>query len=169
MPQYYEDPNTGERHEIKKTHKFRNRVVFPVLGVGALVVILVSTTNHGGSSQQQPAAQTEQPTVQAPVNSTPVTHTSNLDVEGSGQAMVTVSGDPGSGTSSNTVDLPVHQKLNPGYASVIVTRSPSVESYTNGGHGDSGTVTCKITRDGQVVDQKTATGQFASVSCSKFE
>jgi len=34
--------------------------------------------------------------------------------------------------------------------------------------GDSGDVGWRIVRDGEVVDENTATGQFASVSCSKF-
>lgn len=70
--------------------------------------------------------------------------------------------------SSSEVTLPDTQSLREGYNSVSVTRSPSVDSYMNGGQGDSGDVGCRIIRNGEVVDERTASGQFASVSCSKF-
>lgn len=158
MSRYYTDPTTGQQVEIKKTHKFRNFVVLPIAGIFVVGGIIGSATGHGGN---------QSPTVVEAPASTSAPAGSHLEVTGNGQAMVTVSGN-GSGMASNTVQLPVNQPLPSGYASVTVTRSPSLSSYQNGGQGDSGTVGCKIVRDGKTVDEKTASGQFASVSCSKF-
>lgn len=90
---------------------------------------------------------------------------SYVEAFGDGEAMVSVFDQ---GHSSNTVNLPHRVDLKEGYVSVSVTRSPSLESYMDGGQGDSGTVGCRIIRDGEVVDEQTAQGQFASVSCSKM-
>ena len=65
-------------------------------------------------------------------------------------------------------DLTTGQELPAGYASVSVSRSPSVEDYMNNGGPSSGSVGCRIVRDGKVIDERTAEGEFASVSCSKF-
>lgn len=163
MGKYYTDPATGQRVEIQKTHKFRNFVVLPVAGLFALGIVM-SAANSGGSTSQQPSTPNNAPVV--PADSSATSGPANVEITGDGQAMVGTMTD---GYTSNTVKLPATQQLPKGYASVTVTRTPSVESYRSGsGQGDSGTITCKITRDGKVVDTKTATGQYASVTCSKM-
>lgn len=158
MSKYYIDPATGQRVEIQKTHKVRNFVVLPIAGMFALGMVISAATS-GGASQTSPSG----PAV--PAADTSSSHDSQVQVTGtSGQVTLGVMSN---GMATNTVQVPHTQQLPQGFVTVSVTRSPSVESYTNGGHGDSGTVTCTITRDGKVVDTKTATGQFASVSCSK--
>ena len=57
MAKFYTDPTTGQRVEIQKTHKFRNFVVFPALGL--LGIIIVGSAIGGGGP--------EAPTGQAPV------------------------------------------------------------------------------------------------------
>lgn len=156
MSKYYIDPATGQRVEIKKTHKVRNFVVLPIAGVFALGIVLSAATS-GGASQTTPNVPA------SPAAET--THDSQVQVTGtSGQVTL---GIMSNGMATNTVEVPHTQELPQGFVTVTVTRSPSLESYQNSGKGDSGTVTCTITRDGKVVDTKTAAGQFASVSCSK--
>lgn len=157
MSKYYIDPATGQRVEIQKTHKVRNFVVLPIAGMFALGIVLSAATS-GGASQTTPNTVPASPAAEA-------THDSQVQVTGS-SGQVTL-GVMSNGMATNTVEVPHTQQLPQGFVTVSVTRSPSLESYQNGGHGDAGTVTCTITRDGKVVDTKTATGQFASVSCSK--
>ena len=161
MGKYYTDPATGQRVEIQKTHKFRNFVVLPIAGLFA-VGIIATAANNGGATQQP---QSPVPVETGSVGTAPSSGPSSVEITGNGQAMVGTMTD---GYTSNTVTLPTTQQLPPGYVSVTVTRSPSVESYRGGGQGDSGTISCKMVRDGKVVDTKTATGQFASVTCSKM-
>lgn len=161
----------------KRSHKFRNFVVFPVGGLLALVVVGSALGGEGGEGQR-PTDPVAPPTAPAPApapveNTTPVplspapspAPVSTLEVFGDGEAMVTVMT---SGTSTNTVGLPHAEKLPEGYALVSVTRSPSVESFMENGAPDSGEVGCRITRDGEVVEEQKASGQYASVSCSKY-
>ena len=84
--------------------------------------------------------------------------------EGTEASLMVMSG----GSSQNTVTVPHEQELPDGYVTVSVTRSPSVESYMNGGGPDSGEVGCRIVRDGKVIEQQQSSGEFASVTCSKW-
>lgn len=161
MAKYYTNPDTGERYKIQKTHKFRNFVVLPglaLVGIG----IAVGAVNSGNSPQTPPA----EVSAAAPAGNTGPAAESRLEVFGTeGQAMVSVMTD---GVSTNTESVPHSKALPEGYASVTVTISPSVEDYANGGTPDAAEVGCRIVRAGQVVDERTATGQFASVTCSKM-
>lgn len=162
MSKYYTDPATGQRVELKKTHKFRNFVVLPVVGFVA-IAIGVNAASGGGTAPQpnSPGA----PAPVAPAEQA-VSPNSTLEVFGNGQAMVMVLTD---GSSTNTVEMPHSQQLPEGYVSVSVSRMPSVEDFTaNGGQPVSGSVGCRIVRDGEVIDEHTAEGQYASVTCSKF-
>lgn len=157
MSKYYTDPTTGQRVEIRKTHKFRNFVVFPALGFITLVVAISMATGP---------APTTAPT--APVAASPGGAgggVSTVEVTGDGEANVGIMSD---GFSSNTVQLPNTQTLPEGMVTVTVSRTPSLESYQNGGQGDSGTISCEIVRDGEVIDTQTANGKFASVTCTKM-
>ncbi len=157
MSKYYTDPTTGQRVTIQKTHKFRNFVVFPATGFLAFGLILSAAGGSGsGTAPSGPAPAAE--------SSTTSNGVSTLEVTGDGQAMV---GIMSGGHSMNTVTLPKTQQLPEGFVSTTASRTPNVASFQNGGSGDSGTITCTITRDGKVVDTQTASGQFASVSCSK--
>ncbi len=155
MGKFYTGPTTGQRVEIKKTHKFRNFVVLPAVGFVAFGVIL-SAANGSGSAPSTPVVPAAEANTGAP---------STLEATGDGQAMLGVMSN---GMSQNKVTLPHTEQLPEGMVTVTVSRTPSMESYMNGGQGDAGTVTCTITRDGKVVDTKTASGQFASVSCTKM-
>lgn len=140
---YYKDPNTGQRVPIKKTHRFRNFAVLPIAGLFAIGIVISAATGGGG----QPAAPPAPPVaakgpVQAPPPADPA---SRVELFGDGEATVTITTD---GMSSNEVTLPATKPLPPGYASVSVTHSPSIDSYRNGGTGDSGEVGCRIIRDG---------------------
>lgn len=161
MAKYYIDPATGQRIEVKKTHKFRNFVVLPAVGLVGLIVVLAAVS--GGSNAPTGGS----PAVPAVVEGTPAEapQGSRLEVFGDGEAMLSVMTD---GMVSNTVQLPHSQDLQEGYVSVSVTRSPSVESYMQNGGPDSGSVGCRIIRDGETIDEKVASGEFASVTCSKF-
>lgn len=156
MPSYYIDHNTGQRVAIKKTHRFRNFIVIPaasVFAVLALVGIVSAATTPapaGSSSSVTPAASAG--------------GASTVEITGSGEAMVSVTT---GGTSTNTVQLPHTVELPEGFVSVSVTRSPSVESYMNG-KKDTGEVSCRIIRDGEVIDEQKASGEFAAVNCSKW-
>ena len=142
-------------------HKFRNLVLTPAAAL--FVVGVVITANPGDGNAPAPA---DQPT---PLTTTPgpaASPVSTYEVFGSGEAMVTITTQ---GTSSNTVQLPSSGDLPDGFATVAVTRSPSVESYMQNGGADSGEVGCRIIRDGKVIDEQKSSGQFASVTCSKFK
>ena len=156
MAKFYTDPTTGQRVEIKKTHKFRNFVVLPTVGFLAVGMIVAAANGGSGQAPTAPVA----PAAEANTGGS-----STLEATGDGQAML---GIMAGGHSQNTVTLPHTQQLPEGMVTVTVSRTPSMESYMNGGQGDSGTVTCTITRDGKVVDTQTANGQFASVSCTKM-
>lgn len=162
VTRYYIDPATGQRVEIQKSHKVRNFVVFPAIGFFALITVAAVATSGG-----EVPAQSTTPTVvpAAPGTSPEAPAGSTLEVFGDGEAMLTVMTN---GTSTNTVQLPHTQELPEGYVMVSVSRTPSVESYMENGGPDSGSVSCRITRDGDVVEEQTANGEFASVSCSKF-
>jgi hypothetical protein len=159
----------------KKSHKFRNRVVFPVAGLIVLGGVIGGAS--AGSHQPAPSASYSPPaaTVPAPAPAPvapapapdPNAGVSTLTVSGSGGGDVSLGLMAGGGYSSNTVNLPHTEQLPDGYVNVSATRSPDVSSYENGGHGNSGTVTCTITRDGHVIDTRSASGQFANVTCSK--
>ncbi|MEB3368678.1 MmpS family transport accessory protein [Saccharopolyspora mangrovi] len=142
------------------------------LGVAAVVFSIIAWASFASHMDKTfntppPAAPAGPPAVPqegpapAPVQAGP----SYAEVFGDGQAMVSVFDQ---GHSSNTVELPHRVDLKEGYVSVSVSRSPSVESYMEGGQGDSGSVGCRIIRNGEVVDEQSAQGQFASVSCSKM-
>lgn len=53
-PQGYQPPMQGWPPKPKKTHKFRNFVVFPLVGLVALMVVI--TAASGGGSSNTPAA-----------------------------------------------------------------------------------------------------------------
>lgn len=156
MGKFYTDPTTGQRVEIQKTHKFRNFVVLPA--VGFLAVGMIFAAANGGS---HPAPTTPV----APAAETNTGGASTVEATGDGQASLGVMAN---GLSQSTVTLPHTQQLPEGMVTVTVTRMPSMQSYMDDGRGDAGTVTCTITRDGKVVDTKTASGEFASVSCTKM-
>lgn len=88
------------------------------------------------------------------------------EVFGDGEAMVVIM-DAGS-SNQNTVQLPESYELESGYVSVSVSRSPSVESYMQGNSPATGEVGCRIIRNGDVVDEQVANGEFANATCSKF-
>lgn len=147
------------------------------LGVAAVLISIIAWASFASQMDKtfntpQPAAPTGPPAVpqEGPAEPAPApppaqAGPSYVEVFGDGEAMVSVYDQ---GYSSNTVDLPHRVDLKEGYVSVSVTRSPSLDSYMEGGQGDSGSVGCRIIRDGEVVDEKTAQGQFASASCSKM-
>lgn len=163
MPSYYIDSNTGERVEIKKTHRVRNFVVLPLAGLFGLV--LVGAAIGSGDPSNGPVE---------PVNSAPSSSTTSPDVNptgistveftGSGEAMVSIMT---GGSSTNTVTLPHTAELPEGFVSVTVSRSPSVESVMSS-EKEVGEVGCRIVRDGEVVDEQRASGEFASASCTKY-
>ncbi|QUG99385.1 hypothetical protein HUO13_12010 [Saccharopolyspora erythraea] len=160
MAKYYTDPATGQRVKIQKSHKIRNFVVLPGVGLVALIVVISAASGGGGSAPTAPVVPA------SPVSAEPAaTGASYAEVFGTGEAMVTVMTD---GSSTNTVKLPHRVDLPEGFATVSVSRGPSMESYMQNGGPDSGEVGCRIVRDGKVVDEKKASGQFASASCTKF-
>ncbi|RCW39688.1 uncharacterized protein DUF4352 [Halopolyspora algeriensis] len=55
MSKYYTDPTTGQRVEIKKTHKFRNFIILPVGGLLALILVIAVASNGGGGDTTTPA------------------------------------------------------------------------------------------------------------------
>lgn len=158
MSRYYIDPNTGQRVAIEKTHRIRNFVVLPLAGLVGLG-IAISAINGGSAPTSVPT-----PAGVTPTEAVATSHSSYVEFFGDGEAMVSVMTQ---GHSSNTVTLPHRQDLPEGFASVTVTRTPSVKSYIEDGGPDSGTVGCRIVRDGSVVDEQTASGEFASATCSK--
>lgn len=152
MSKYYIDPNTGEKFEIRKTHRIRKFVVLPLAGLFAIGIV-VSAVGTGGETR-------------APAGGTgPPSGIAKFEAFGSGEAMVSVTTQ---GSAMNSVQLPSSVDLPEGYAVVSVTRSPSFESYQYGGGMDSGEVGCRIVRDGAVIDEHRASGQFAAVTCTKF-
>ncbi|MER7077949.1 MmpS family transport accessory protein [Saccharopolyspora kobensis] len=130
-----------------KARRVRNLVALLVLGFVAVI----------GSGCAIPPPATNSPAGNAGGGST-------VEIIGSGEAMVTITA---GGTSSNTVQLPHTAELPEGFASVSVNRSPSVESYMNG-KPDTAEIRCRIVRDGKVVDEQSASGEFAMVTCNKF-
>lgn len=159
MPSYYIDSNTGQRVEVKKTHRVRNFVVLPLVGVFVIVLVgaaITSGNSTGGS---------------APVNSAPPTSTTSpgsgvatAEILGEGEATVAIFT---GGSSSNTVQLPHTVDLPEGMVMVTASRMPSTESVMEG-KPDTGEIRCRIIRDGEVVDDQAAAGEWASVTCNKY-
>lgn len=159
MPAYYIDSNTGQRVKVEKTHRFRNFVVFPALGVLVLIVIL--TAVNGGGPKTTPAT----PVAGVTVSDAPApAGVTTVELTGDGEAMFSIMT---SGTSTNTVQLPHSAELPEGFAVVTVSRSPSFESAMSG-KKEIGEVGCRIVRDGAVVDEQRASGEFASATCTKW-
>jgi hypothetical protein len=160
-------------HRPRKTHRFRNFVLFPLLGLVGLIVIVSIAT--GGGGQQQPTSPANQPATPTPTATPspqpspepqpPQDPTTTVELFGDGEATYTV---VTQGSSTNTIQLPHTDTLPEGYVVVSVTRSPSMESYMETGGPDRGQVGCRIIRGGEVVDEQVAEGEFASVSCSKW-
>lgn len=55
MAKYYTDPATGQRVKIESTHRIRNFVVLPLVGLFLLIGI-ISAASGGGSAQSTPPA-----------------------------------------------------------------------------------------------------------------
>lgn len=63
MGKYYIDNRTGQRVEIKRNHKIRNFVVFPLLGLlGLFVIIGVASPSHPQSRPVVAGQVSETPT-----------------------------------------------------------------------------------------------------------
>lgn len=163
MPSYYIDSTTGQRVEVKKTHRVRNFVVLPLAGLFGLVLVGAAIgSGDPGTGPVEPVNSAPSSSTTSPdVNPTAV---STVEIMGSGEAMVsTYTG----GSSSNTVQLPHTFELPAGMVTVSASRSPSAESYMEG-TPDTAEIRCRIIRDGEVVDEQAASGEYASVTCSKY-
>lgn len=121
-----------------------------------------SPAQPGGASVPAQGAQPAAPAAPA----APADESARVEVRGEGELMVTVV--DGQGTTSNTVTGAQMIPLESGFVSVSVSRSPSMEDYMNNGGPTAGEVGCTLFRGDEVVDEKQANGEFASVSCSKM-
>ncbi|WP_187352055.1 DUF4190 domain-containing protein [Allosaccharopolyspora coralli] len=96
----------------------------------------------------------------------PDEQSARAEIWGEGEISVTVT--DGQGTTSNTVTGAQTIDLESGFVSVSVSRSPSMDDYMNNGGPSTGEVGCTLFRGDEVVDDKQASGEFATVACSKM-
>lgn len=153
MASYYIDPATGQRVKIEKSHKLRNFVVLPIVGLFALIVIIAAVSGGGGAAGNGPAAPAEAGTG----------HTVRYEVTGAGTGMITFTTDANLSMSQATESLPWSTEVtfaDTFFAPVSVNVSRSYQ-------GGSGPLSCKIIVDGKVVTENNSTGgEFATVSCN---
>lgn len=158
MAKYYTDPTTGQRVEIKKTHKFRNFVVLPSLGLVALIVIIASATSGNSAPTGNGPAATVAPTATSGNG-----HTVRYEVSGDGQGMVTFTTDQNMSMSQSTQSLPWSTDLQ--FPKTFF--APLSINVTRSYDGGSGPLGCKIIVDGKVVTENHSTGgQFSTVMCN---
>ncbi|MFC5138063.1 MmpS family transport accessory protein [Actinomycetospora rhizophila] len=137
----------------------------------ALLLVIIAVSGGGSSQPTTPAAGQGQPSSAAPAASdaseAPSSDASSgggtvvYEVTGSGRATnVTYSSNGSGGQSQRTnVRLPFRQEIPAedffGFYSVVAQ---------NGQGG--GTITCKITKDGEVIGEGESEGAFAVVTCN---
>lgn len=103
-------------------------------------------------------------------NSAPVTATKQVVFEAWGDGTLSVNYSAGGTYNTEEVTGPWSVTLTDddtySSQSLTTTRTPSFEEYQSG--ANSGEIGCRITVDGVVVDEKTATGQFGYAMCDSY-
>lgn len=156
MTKYALDPNTGQWVKIKQSHRARNFVLFPALGLIALFGIIgIASAGSNPGPVVVPG--------NGPASATPTGtggHHVHYEVTGSGTGDVTYSTDAnGSSSQANGAALPWTQD--------VQISSFFAPLYVSAQHSSgSGDVACQITVDGKVVSSNHASGQYAIASCS---
>jgi hypothetical protein len=123
-----------------------------LFGIGALVVIGAAASSMGGGDKA--------PTTSSSSSASKVfgsDHTVTYRVTGSARSASLTMQTP-SGTSQRDVDLPTSSGLTFTMDGFVYV---SAQNAT-----DSGTVTCEILSDGQVIATNTSSGAYAIASCS---
>lgn len=155
MAKYYTDPSTGQRVQIEKTHKFRNFVVFPALGVIAVAIIATAANGSAGT------APTGNGPAVAPAAETG--HTVRYEVTGSGSAMITHTTDGNLSMSQSTQNVPFSTDIKFDKAFYTPLSLTATRSY----QGGTGPLTCKIIVDGKTITENhSGGGEFSTVSCN---
>ncbi|MBF9128020.1 hypothetical protein I0C86_03275, partial [Plantactinospora sp. S1510] len=83
------------------------------------------------------------------------------ELSGSGRVALSYTDQSGKPTHGSSVDLPWKKEVK------IPANLPKILTAIRIGNG-SGDITCKVTIDGQQVATKTGSGDFATVTCSRF-
>lgn len=143
-------------------HRFRNYVVFPILGFIALIVIFGAGagTNQAAStvaSGNGPAAPARQETIPTQPDGQNV----KFEVTGGSKAASITYSTPGFGISqANAQQLPWATELE------FHERWEPVSLTAQKGDSGSGPITCTVTINGHVVAQNHSDGPYAMTMCS---
>ncbi|WP_187352069.1 MmpS family transport accessory protein [Allosaccharopolyspora coralli] len=158
MASYYTDPTTGQRVKIEKTHRFRNFVVIPALGL--LAVIVVAAAAGAGGSTSASAGNGSAP--EAVAASSSGGHVVRYEITGGGEGMITFTTDSNMSHSQSTESLPWSTEI----TMEDTFFAPVSVSATRSYQGGTGPLGCTILVDGEVISENHSSGgEFATVSC----
>ena len=125
-------------------------MVLPLVGVGALVVVISAAGGGQQASGNGPAAEADQG------------RTVVYEVTGDGRAMITHATDASGSMAQSTQELPYSSEVS--YPDAFAPLTVSATRSLDGGTGSLG---CRITVDGEVVTENHSDGgPYASVTCN---
>lgn len=154
----------------EETSKKRRKWPWILAGIVAVVVI-ISVSTGGGGSEPSTASDTEsstqpqlEPVEQAPSETTPAepeTETITYTVATTGGAIQSISYmKPGFNIAQDT-DVSGTE-----WTKEIAVDGPTMGLNMNAQNGGSGTITCSIAHNGEVVIENSSSGQYAVVTCA---